>query len=555
MGTSVIDERLAGKPRATQTERAPPASARSALSGAARIIRVLTRHRFLGAVRGKRHWPAPQEVREALEELGVVFLKFGQVIALRRDLLPDAYVEELERLHDRLSPVPFDVVRATVEHELGAPLSELFSSFDESSLAVATVAQVHAATLADGRRVVVKVRREGLGPRIAEDTATLTYLAAMAERLQPKLRGLDLVGMVRGFRDSLGRETDFRLEGQTIRRFRNALADADGVWIPDMIPSRTGAAVLTLEHSPGERVDLYAERHPEMKGALAERIATLVLHQVFGTGLFHADPHPGNLFVLPDGRICLHDFGMIGELDEPTREGLTAVLEAMVAGNASDLTDAYLELGLVGANVDRPALEADLAILLRQLHEQPLAKLSVGDALLSLLRVGTQHRVRNPGVILLLARAFLIAEALMRQLDPQMEVFEVFRKELARVALQRYSPTQLLARGRKITREMERFLQEAPADLRRALHRVADGELGRVAAPELETLGRRASRGVERLTGAVASAAFVIAGALLATIGGGHRNAGDIMLVVGVLGTLAVALGAWRRPRGEVGSN
>lgn len=200
---------------------------------------------------------------------------------------------------------------------------------------------MHAATLSGGRHVVVKVRRAGLGERIAQDTATLTYLAAIAERLQPRFRALDLVGMVREYRESLERETDFRLEGRTIGRFREALADTDGVWIPDVVPSHTTAAVLTLEHSPGERVDEYADRHPDLKHALAERIATLVLHQVFGTGLFHADPHPGNVFVLADGRLCLHDFGMIGELDERLRDGLTRVLEATVAGNARGLTDAY----------------------------------------------------------------------------------------------------------------------------------------------------------------------------------------------------------------------
>jgi len=176
-----------------------------------RILRTLARHGFVGAVRGKRHWPSPAQVRETLEELGVVFLKFGQVLALRRDLLPDVYVAELERLHDRLPPVDFAAVRETVERELGGPLEQLFGSFDPVPLAAATIAQVHAATLADGRPVVVKVRRADLDHRISQDIATLMYLAALAEQLAPKLATLDLVGMVREFRESLQRETDFRL--------------------------------------------------------------------------------------------------------------------------------------------------------------------------------------------------------------------------------------------------------------------------------------------------------------------------------------------------------
>lgn len=514
-----------------------------------RILRVLARHGFIGAVRGERHWPSPAQAREALEELGVVFLKFGQVLALRRDLLPAAYIDELERLHDRLPPMPDAEVRATIETELGGTVEELFGSFEGEPLAAATIAQVHVATLADGRAVVVKVRRGGLSERIAEDTATLAYLAALTEQLAPRFRSLDLVGMVREFRQSLRRETDLAREGQTIRRFRAALADVDGVWIPDVVSERTTRAVLTLEHSPGVRIDRYAEEHPAAGPTLARQLATLVLYQVFETGLFHADPHPGNVFVLPDGRLCLHDFGMIGELDEPLREGLTRLLDAVVRGDARVATDTYLELGLVGDDVDRPALEADLAALLRDVRERSLAEISVGNALASLLRVGSQHRVRNPGELLLLARAFLLAEAVMRRLDPQLDVLEVFRGQVARLALRRYSPERLLRDGRQLTRDLERVAREAPADVRRTLRRLADGDLGRVHAPELTALGQRASRNLERLTGAVASAALVVAGAMLVMVDGWHRIAGDVLLAVGVVGTLATALGALRRRR------
>ena len=517
-----------------------------------RILRILAKHGFVGAVRGKQHWPAPAQVRETLEELGVVFLKFGQVLALRRDLLPDAYVAELERLHDRLPPMDLVAVRATVEGELDGPLEQLFASFDPVPLAAATIAQVHGATMADGRSVVIKVRRAGLESRIAQDTATLTYLAALAEHIAPQLGAFDPVGMVREFRDSLQRETDFRLEAKTVRRFREALADVEGVWIPDVVPERSGPAVLTLEHSGGERIDRYAAEHPEASRTLAASIATLVLHQVFESGLFHADPHPGNVFVLPDGRICLHDFGMTGELDQPTREALTALLEAAVRGDARAATDAYLDLGLVGGDVDRVALEADIGGLFRKIRERPLNEVSVGDALQSLVRVGSAHRVRNPGIILLLARAFLVAEAVMRRLDPELNVLRVFEAEVKRITARAYSPARLLKNAERVARDVERLAREAPTDLRRALGHMADGELGRVHVPGLEGVGRQASRDLERLTGAVASAALVVAGALLASAPGWHQVAGDVLLAAGIAGTLAVALGAWRARRRSV---
>lgn len=514
-----------------------------------RILRIAARHGVFGALRGRGRWPSPDHARLALEELGVVYVKFGQVLALRRDLLPPDYVQELERLHDRLPPEPFDTVQATIVSSLGQRLDQTFASFEEEPLAAASIAQVHAATMEDGRAVVVKVRRTGLAERIADDIAALAYVATLAERLAPRLHSLDLPGMVRELHESLRHEMDLAREGRTIRRFRDSLADEPNVWIPDVIPEYTSDAVLTLEHSPGERIDAYGERHPERKQALAAGVAALLLHQVFETGLFHADPHPGNLFVLPDGRLCLHDFGMVGELDQRLRDGLMELLEAVVRGDARGAADAYLDIGLVDDDVDRPALERELAALLRQIHERPLAEISVGDALESLLRLGSAHRVRNPGPLLLLGRAFLIAESVMRGLDPQMNVVELFSAELQRVAISRFMPGRILSGGRVMARDLERMMREAPADLRRALRRVADGEVGRVRAPGVELLGTRLTRGIERLTGAVASGALLVAGGLLVLSGGWHRPVGDTLLALGALGSIVVALGALRRGR------
>src|SRR5512133_3326761 len=184
------------------------------------ILRVLARHKFLGALRGKHHWPPPKEVRETIEELGLTFLKLGQVLALRRDLLPDAYINELEQLHDQLPAMGIDVVRATIEVELGAPLTELFASFSETPLAAATIAQVHEATMQDGRHVAVKVQRPGLEEMIVTDIAALTYLVALAENLFPRLRALDLPVLVNEFANTLNRETDFQREARSIVLFR-----------------------------------------------------------------------------------------------------------------------------------------------------------------------------------------------------------------------------------------------------------------------------------------------------------------------------------------------
>jgi ubiquinone biosynthesis protein len=514
-----------------------------------RISRILFRHGFFAAARGRAHWPAPVQAREALEECGVVFLKFGQVLALRRDILPDDYVRELERLHDRLPPMQFEDVVSRITSELGAPPHELFAAFSEQPLASATIAQVHAATLADGRLVVVKVRRPGLEAQADQDIAALGFLAGWMEKLSHRLQVLDLAGMIEEFRASLTREMDFRIEAQSIQRFRIAMADVAGLWIPDVIPEHSSQGVLTMEHSPGERIDLYAEAHPESRAALAQPVAALVLRQVFREGLFHADPHPGNLFVLPDGRLCLHDFGMIGELGEPMRVALTGLLEATVGGDARAATDAYLDLGLVGPDVDRNALERDLGGLLREVRQRPIAEVSVGDALQRLLRIGSRHRVRNPGAILLLTRAFLIVEGVLRRLDPGISVVAVFGDEVRAITAERYSPAHLAERAKHALREFDLLMANAPNDLRRLLRRAGDGDLGRVYAPGVERLAQRLSRDVERLAGAVASAALLVAGSMVVGMDGWRGGLGTGLLIVGILGSLGVALGAWNRSR------
>ena len=517
------------------------------------ILRVLARHKYLGVLRGTSHWPPPAEVRETFEELGLGFLKFGQVLALRRDLLPAAYIEELERLHDRLPALRFDGVRAMVEAQLGAPLRELFASFNEAPLATATIAQVHEATMPDGRHVVVKVQRPDLEATIAKDVAALAYLAALGESLSLHLRALDLSVMVREFADSLRRETDFRREARSIGRFRTALADVPDLWIPDVVAERSTGAVLTLEFSPGERVDLYAKQHPEAMPRLIGTLVEFMLHTIFEEGLFHADPHSGNVFVLPDGRLCLLDFGMTGELDEPMRESLALLLEAVVNGDAQAATDAYLEMAEASENVDRPALKADMRVVLQEIQGHDLTEVSVGGALASLLRAGSQHGVHNPGAFFLLTRAFIILESQMQQLAPHFDFMGAFREQIVRLAAQHFSLARLKDKGIKLARELERLVNDAPRDTRRVLRRVGEGNLGRVQAPGIEALGDRISRDLKRLTGAIALAALVVGGSMLemASLSGWRGLLGVTMILTGLLGTLVISLRALRRRLGR----
>lgn len=531
----------------------PPASLPRATARLLQILRVLARHKCLGALRGRKHWPQPKEVRETFEELGLIFLKFGQVLALRRDLLPDDYTAELQLLHDELPGLGMAEVRKTIEAELAAPMSRLFSSFNETPLAAATIGQVHEATTTDGRHVAVKVQRPGLDAVIATDIAALRYLVVLAEKLFPRLRALELPLAVSEFAISLKRETDFSREARSIVLFRTALADDPDVWIPDVLASHSSRGVLTMEFSAGERVDLYAARHPEAMPHTISTLVRLMLQTIFELGLFHADPHPGNVFVLPDGRLSLLDFGMTGDLDEQMRESLVLLLEAVVKRDARAAKEAYLEMATASEKVNRAGLLLDIKAVLYEIHRSDLTEVSIGAAFDSLLRAGSRNGVHNPNEFFLLTRAFVILESMIRRLDPHHNYMESFRAEVSRLTALQFSRARLKEKTFKLARETERFIGDAPGDMRRVLRRFAAGQLGRMQLPALEALGGRISRNLERLNGAIAVAAMVIGGAMLVSnpLTTWHSTLGEFMIVGGVLGAVIIYVGALRHDRGR----
>jgi ubiquinone biosynthesis protein len=511
------------------------------------ILRTLARHKFPGAFFGRKHWPPPAEVRETFEELGLVFIKLGQVLALRRDLIPAAYADELDVLHDQLPPMSIDVVRATVEAEFGAPLETLFSSFSATPLAAATIAQVHEATTKGGRHVAVKVQRPDLKAIITRDIAALTRLVGLAEGLLPSLRALDLPVVVRELANSLYRETDFGREARSIVLIRAALSEVPDLWIPDVVQECSGATVLTMDYSAGERVDVYAKEHPEAMPRVVDTLVKLMLRSIFEEGLFHADPHPGNVFVLPDGRVALLDFGNTGDLDEPMRESLTLLLEAVVKGDARAATEAYLEMTQANDKVNRVGLLADIKAVLYEIRRTNLADVSVGNAFESLLRAGSRNGVHNPREFVLLTRAFAILESMIGLLAPGYNHMESFRDEISRLTVQHFSPDRIKESTGKLARELERLVIDAPSDARRILRRFAEGDLGHL--PGLEALGRRFSRNLERLTAAIAYAALIIGGSmlLLTPMGGWHHVLGETMIIAGIAAIVIARIRALRR--------
>lgn len=498
-----------------------PAAILSAIPRGAAVLAVLHRHGFGLVLAGRGSWPPPEDVAGALQDLGPVFVKLGQVLSTRADVVPPAYRDALERLQDRAGAVPLEAVVDVFKDDSGVLPSEAFARFDPEPLASASMAQVHAARTYDGRDVVVKIQRPGLRARIEEDLGVLSQIAAAFDLAFPSMRPLDLPGLVADFRSTLRAEADFRQEARNIERFQQSLGRDESVWVPSVLPAHSGLRVLTLERSSGIRLERFLEAHPGEGPALARRLGQLFVGQVFRDGLFHADPHPGNFFVLADGRLCLHDFGMIGELDERLREALVNLVRATVAGDGRLAAQAYMDMGLLPADVDRRSVEQDVSNLIAEIRSAPLRDVSVGAALEALVRLGGGYRIRHPGAFLLLARAFLTLEGLLARLDPELAFTDVFGGAFRSAVERRFRPEQIRDDLVGTLNDLDHLARKAPGDARRLLESLARGELGRAVVDTGAVTRQAEERRARALRRTLAGGGLTLTGALLLTGGAG----------------------------------
>ncbi|VTT97154.1 ubiquinone biosynthesis protein : ABC-1 domain protein OS=Pirellula staleyi (strain ATCC 27377 / DSM 6068 / ICPB 4128) GN=Psta_3368 PE=4 SV=1: ABC1 [Gemmataceae bacterium] len=409
-------------------------------------------------------------IRLALTELGTTFIKFGQVLSTRRDVIGPALGEELEKLQSGVPADPFDVTRATLEAELKRPLAELFAEFDEVPLASASIGQVHRATLRDGRRVAVKVQHPGIARRIEDDTAILAELAALAERFVPELRTYRPVKLVAEFERTLTRELDFRRELRHLQLFRQAFARDPCVVFPEPLPALSTGRVLTMElldGTPFNRPDELRAAGADF-AALAQRGARVFLDMVFRDGFFHADPHPGNVLYLrptlerPGGAIGLLDAGMVGRIDERLRERIERGVVAAISKDSVALTEQVVQVGEVPAHFDAAALQCEVADQLAFYHGMPLEQFQLGPALNEMTDAVRRYQVALPPTVALLLRMLVMLEGTGRTLSPAFNLTELLAPYQRTLVMKKLSPRRLLRRLGTAVEDWDELLRSLP---------------------------------------------------------------------------------------------
>jgi ubiquinone biosynthesis protein len=491
-----------------------------------------------------------EHLRLALEDLGVTAIKLGQVLSTRPDLVSPEIVAELARLQDHAPPIPFEAVRAVVEAELGRPLDALFARFDPEPMAAASIGQVHDAALPGGTAVVVKVQRPGVEAQAEADLALLDDLASAAAARTAWGRAYDVRGWVREFAFTLRAELDYTAEARHAEQIRRDFAGEPALHVPAVFAERSARRVLTMERLDGIKVDDVdaLDAADVDRPALARTATRVLLRMVLQNGFYHADPHPGNVLVLPGERIGLLDFGMVGALDAATREALLRIVLALAAADTDRLVDELTALGVTGEAVARGPLKQDLERLRRRYASRPLREIAAAAAFQEIMDVARRHRLRLPAELVQLAKTVAMAEGTALRLDPDFEILAFSLPYVRRFWLRTLAPRAQARRVSAALVDLADLGEALPRQLRRLSRRLEQGDLPLAVAadPSPETL-RRIERAANRVAAAVLAAAFVVGGSLLALAyhpAGAHAAfvAVVVFAVVLVLG-LAAALG------------
>jgi ubiquinone biosynthesis protein len=490
----------------------------------------------------------PEHLRVAIEELGPTFIKFGQMLSTRADLLPPEYQRELARLQDTVPPEPAHAINAILDEELGERRSQVFASIDPTPLAAASIGQVHAATLTDGTEVVIKIQRPAVRERIETDLAVLQHLAGWASRYWPLAEQFDVVGLVQEFTHILRAELDYLHEAENVERFAAQFAEDQRVHIPAVVWEATTARILTLERIRGTKVtDITACSARAIDHAtVARHLAQIFLTMIFNQGVYHADPHPGNFFVEDDGRIGLVDFGMVGTIEPHLRDQLAALLIAVTAHDGDALVDALLDLGITSHPVNRPRFRRDLEQLILPYYDRPLGEISLGPLIRDVLAVARRHRLQLPTNTSLLMKTVMMYESLGAQLDPHFHLTTFLAPFARRLIMQQLSPRHLARQLGATGVALARLGMHLPRQAHRILGDLERGMLQFSLQPaSFEPVVRQLENIANRLIVAMILAALIIGLALLISFyhPSGWEGFGGVLFVLGLV--IACILGAY----------
>jgi ubiquinone biosynthesis protein len=461
----------------------------------------------------------PQRLRTAMEELGPTFIKLGQMLSMRPDMIPLTWALEFSKLQDSTPAFPSDQAISIIESELEKPIAELFATFNPEPIACASLAQVHDATLFDGTQVVVKVRRPRIEHIIEADLVIMRDLADyLGNYVQQEL--FSPLDVVDEFALNIHRELDFNLEAGNIERLHRNMEKLDYVKVPTVIWSHSTSSVLTMTKLNGIKL---ANLTPAMnidKALVSQRLVKCFLTQVFDDAYFHADPHPGNILFEDDNSIGILDCGMMGQIGPHQLDHLAGLMVAIVQKETGQVVEEFLQLTDYTENINWQLLEADASHLINRFWGMPLENIDLTGIFNEVLLLGNRHHLRVSAEFTMLARMVVILESFARQLNPDLNIIEISTPIVTRLVQRRYSPAAFAKRAGEVGIEYVRFASELPRELRTITRKISRGRLGlEIQHKGLEPMQKELERGSRRIALSMVTAALIIGSSFVMTTG------------------------------------
>ena len=461
---------------------------------------------------------APQELADDLEAMGPTYVKLGQVLSSRPDLLPEPYLRALARLQDRVKPFSYAEVEEIVAAELGVRISKAFSNFNPTPIAAASLGQVHAAALRDGREVVVKVQRPGIAKQIAEDCEVLAQLTEFLETHTEFGRRHRVCELLEEFRLSIQQELDYEREAQNLVAMGENLKDFELLQVPQPIKDLCTRRVLTMEYVRGNKVtSLGPVARLEMNGeALADELFKAYLKQVLVDGLFHADPHPGNVFLTDDGRIALLDLGMVGRTTPVMQENLLKILVAISEGKSEQAAEVIIQISQTGEDFDPALFKKDIGRLIALQQGQDLKQINIGHTLLQVTRTAAELELFVPSELALLGKTLLQLDEVGKTLDPEFDPNAAIRRNVTQLMQQRMKKDASQGSMLSMLLEVKDFVSGLPMRLNKIMDAVANKDLEvKVRAMDAPLVMEGLQKIANRITSGLILAALIIGAALL----------------------------------------
>jgi len=460
---------------------------------------------------------APQRLRLVLEELGTTFIKLGQVLSTRPDLVGKDFADELTKLQDEVPPFPFEDVKKLIEKELEAPLEDLFSDFQQDPIASASIAQVHYAVLKDGKKVAVKVQRLNLEEQVRKDIIIMRYLARQADRRILNLKYYNLPGIVDEFERAIEKEMDFAQEARNIDRFRLHFNDDPNICAPKVYWKYSTPRILTMEFIKGTKINDALESDTNINGKTIAKIGTdCYFKQIFQHGFFHADPHPGNLFILPNDVLCFIDFGMMGHLDREFMENLTELFVFTINYDLKGIINQLRYMRLIDDDTDIEELKRDLIDLLDKYMGAEISDIGGIINEFSKPNILVKHKIKLPKDFILLGRVLSMAEDIGRKLDPHFNGIEVAKPLIKETIKKRFNPLRILDYQATYLFELEHIFKDLPETINRFFLRIEDGKIRmQLDHQNLDEFASHLERIINRVSVALIVSSLIIGSSLI----------------------------------------